>query len=246
MTPVVSAGLDHGPDGIDTFARAAVVSAPRTIRLGLSPCSAATATPSARQWGAADRRDPRRPRATRARAPPTPASPIGDREPPGFHQRRAGGILRGGRRRASASPSTPATPSRSAEAPLDFARTAIAPDVGHVHLKDYRVQFTDEGYRLVRCAIGDGAVPFREIFDLHARRRHAIADRRRWSPARWRRGTSGCSPRTGGAAMRRRTPRAGRLPARRAGQSAAGGCRLPHAVGARAPDDGARSPTSST
>ena len=31
----------------------------------------------------------------------------------------------------------------------------------HVHLKDYRVQFTDEGYRLVRCAIGDGAVPYR-------------------------------------------------------------------------------------
>ncbi|TIU05159.1 MAG: sugar phosphate isomerase/epimerase, partial [Mesorhizobium sp.] len=29
--------------------------------------------------------------------------------------------------------------------------------------KDYRVQFTDEGYRLVRCAIGDGAVPFAEL-----------------------------------------------------------------------------------
>src|SRR5439155_17341935 len=51
------------------------------------------------------------------------------------------------------------------EAPLDFART-VAPRVRHVHLKDYRVQFTDEGYRLVRCAIGDGAVPFREILDL--------------------------------------------------------------------------------
>ena len=52
-----------------------------------------------------------------------------------------------------------------AESPLSFARTA-APRIRHVHLKDYRVQFTDEGYRLVRCAIGDGAVPFREIFDL--------------------------------------------------------------------------------
>ena len=52
-----------------------------------------------------------------------------------------------------------------AESPLSFART-VAPRVRHVHLKDYRVQFTDEGYRLVRCAIGDGAVPFREIFDL--------------------------------------------------------------------------------
>ena len=44
-----------------------------------------------------------------------------------------------------------------AEAPLDFVRR-VAPHVRHVHLKDYRVQFTDEGYRLVRCAIGDGAV----------------------------------------------------------------------------------------
>jgi sugar phosphate isomerase/epimerase len=52
-----------------------------------------------------------------------------------------------------------------AESPLSFARTA-AHRVRHVHLKDYRVQFTDEGYRLVRCAIGDGAVPIREILDL--------------------------------------------------------------------------------
>jgi sugar phosphate isomerase/epimerase len=52
-----------------------------------------------------------------------------------------------------------------AEAPLSFARN-VAPRVRHVHLKDYRVQFTHEGYRLVRCAIGDGAVPFREIFDI--------------------------------------------------------------------------------
>jgi len=52
-----------------------------------------------------------------------------------------------------------------AESPLAFARTA-APRIRHVHLKDYRVQFTDQGYRLVRCAIGDGAVPFREVFDI--------------------------------------------------------------------------------
>jgi sugar phosphate isomerase/epimerase len=48
------------------------------------------------------------------------------------------------------------------EAPLDFAR-AVAPRVLHVHLKDYRVQPTGEGYRLVRCAIGEGAVPFEEL-----------------------------------------------------------------------------------
>ena len=52
-----------------------------------------------------------------------------------------------------------------AESPLAFTRNA-ASRIRHVHLKDYRVQFTDEGYRLVRCAIGDGAVPFREIFDI--------------------------------------------------------------------------------
>jgi sugar phosphate isomerase/epimerase len=49
-----------------------------------------------------------------------------------------------------------------AESPLDFARR-VAPRVRHVHFKDYRAQWTDEGYRLVRCAIGDGAVPFIEI-----------------------------------------------------------------------------------
>jgi sugar phosphate isomerase/epimerase len=52
-----------------------------------------------------------------------------------------------------------------AEAPLDFAQV-VAPFVRHVHLKDYRVQWTDEGYRLVRCAIGDGAVPFLELMDI--------------------------------------------------------------------------------
>jgi 3-oxoisoapionate decarboxylase len=50
------------------------------------------------------------------------------------------------------------------EAPLDFVRV-VAPLVRHVHLKDYRVQFTDEGYRLIRCAIGDGAVPIRAMLD---------------------------------------------------------------------------------
>lgn len=54
-----------------------------------------------------------------------------------------------------------------AEAPVDFTR-AIAPYVRYVHLKDYRVQFTNEGIRLVRCAIGDGAVPFAELFAMLA------------------------------------------------------------------------------
>jgi 3-oxoisoapionate decarboxylase len=52
-----------------------------------------------------------------------------------------------------------------AEAPLDFTRR-VASHVRHVHLKDYRVQFTDEGYRLVRCDIGDGAIPIAAMLDI--------------------------------------------------------------------------------
>lgn len=48
------------------------------------------------------------------------------------------------------------------EDPVEFARRA-APWIRHVHLKDYRAQFTSQGFRLVRCAVGDGCVPFEEI-----------------------------------------------------------------------------------
>lgn len=54
-----------------------------------------------------------------------------------------------------------------AESPLDFARV-IAPHVRYLHLKDYNVQFTAEGYRLVRCPSGDGAVPFTDIVEILA------------------------------------------------------------------------------
>ena len=53
------------------------------------------------------------------------------------------------------------------ESPLDFTRV-VAPYVRHVHAKDYNVQFTDEGIRLVRCPTGDGAVPFTELFAILA------------------------------------------------------------------------------
>lgn len=52
-----------------------------------------------------------------------------------------------------------------AEAPLDFTKE-IAPHVVHLHLKDYRVQFSDEGYKLIRVAIGDGCVPHAEMIAL--------------------------------------------------------------------------------
>lgn len=48
------------------------------------------------------------------------------------------------------------------EDPVAFALRARH-RIRHVHLKDYVAQPTDEGYRLVRCAIGDGCVPFSEI-----------------------------------------------------------------------------------
>jgi 3-oxoisoapionate decarboxylase len=60
-----------------------------------------------------------------------------------------------------------------AEAPLDFTRRVVT-HVRHVHLKDYRIQFTDEGYRLVRCAIGDGAVPLPAMLDILAARNQKL------------------------------------------------------------------------
>jgi 3-oxoisoapionate decarboxylase len=48
------------------------------------------------------------------------------------------------------------------EDPIAFVKRA-AHRIRHLHLKDYVSQFTTEGYRLVRCAVGDGAVPFAEI-----------------------------------------------------------------------------------
>jgi len=56
------------------------------------------------------------------------------------------------------------------EDPVAFAQT-VAPRLRHVHLKDYRAQWTDEGFRLVRCAVGDGAIPFPELARLFAAQR---------------------------------------------------------------------------
>jgi 3-oxoisoapionate decarboxylase len=59
------------------------------------------------------------------------------------------------------------------EDPLAFARRA-AHRICHVHLKDYMAAFTTEGYRLVRCAIGDGAVPFEEIMSVLEAKRSSL------------------------------------------------------------------------
>jgi hypothetical protein len=39
----------------------------------------------------------------------------------------------------------------------------IAHIIRHVHLKDYTIHFAPEGYRLVRCAAGDGVIDFPAI-----------------------------------------------------------------------------------
>ena len=54
-----------------------------------------------------------------------------------------------------------------AEDPVAFAKR-VAPRIKHVHLKDYVSQFTPEGFRLIRCAIGDGCVPLKEIAEVFA------------------------------------------------------------------------------
>jgi sugar phosphate isomerase/epimerase len=48
------------------------------------------------------------------------------------------------------------------EDPVAFVERA-APLIRHVHLKDYVAQFTSEGYRLIRCPVGEGCVPFAEM-----------------------------------------------------------------------------------
>lgn len=51
------------------------------------------------------------------------------------------------------------------EDPVAYAVRA-AGRVRHLHLKDYRAQFTHEGVRLVRCPIGDGCVPLTAILSV--------------------------------------------------------------------------------
>ncbi len=50
------------------------------------------------------------------------------------------------------------------EDPLAFAEK-IASLVRHVHLKDYTIHFAEKGYHLVRCAAGDGCIPFSALIE---------------------------------------------------------------------------------
>lgn len=51
------------------------------------------------------------------------------------------------------------------EDPVEYARR-LAPLLRHAHLKDYTIHFAPEGYRLVRCAAGDGVVDFPAILAI--------------------------------------------------------------------------------
>ncbi|HUZ17788.1 MAG TPA: TIM barrel protein [Spirochaetia bacterium] len=57
------------------------------------------------------------------------------------------------------------------EDPLEFAGRLL-PYIADVHLKDYRMITTAEGYRLVHCAIGDGVVDFPGLWQLLASKPH--------------------------------------------------------------------------
>jgi sugar phosphate isomerase/epimerase len=55
----------------------------------------------------------------------------------------------------------------TAEEPVEFT-ARVARYVKNAHIKDYQLYLSEEGYRLVRCPIGQGVVNFPEIFALLA------------------------------------------------------------------------------
>lgn len=60
-----------------------------------------------------------------------------------------------------------------AEDPVEFTRR-IAPLIRHVHLKDYTLHLAPNGYRLVRCAAGDGVIDFPAILQIVRANGHAV------------------------------------------------------------------------
>ncbi len=59
------------------------------------------------------------------------------------------------------------------EDPLEAAKR-LAPYVRHVHLKDYRLYFAADGFRLARCVAGDGVVDFPGILAALADTPHTL------------------------------------------------------------------------
>ncbi|MCX6379465.1 MAG: TIM barrel protein [Armatimonadetes bacterium] len=59
------------------------------------------------------------------------------------------------------------------EEPIAYTQ-AIASIIRHIHLKDYKVYLAPEGYRLVRCSAGQGAIPFPEMLAIVAQNGHDV------------------------------------------------------------------------
>ncbi len=61
-----------------------------------------------------------------------------------------------------------ANPLATGEHPITFARKML-PWIRYLHMKDYTMHWSDEGYRLARCPVGAGVIPFAELLPmLHA------------------------------------------------------------------------------
>jgi len=56
-------------------------------------------------------------------------------------------------------------PLATAEEPIEFFKK-VAPFVKNVHLKDYQIYWSEEGYRLVRCPVGQGVIDFPTLFKI--------------------------------------------------------------------------------
>jgi sugar phosphate isomerase/epimerase len=59
------------------------------------------------------------------------------------------------------------------EEPVEAARR-LGPILRHIHLKDYTIHFAPEGYRLVRCAAGEGVVDFPAILEIVRNNGHDV------------------------------------------------------------------------
>jgi 3-oxoisoapionate decarboxylase len=59
------------------------------------------------------------------------------------------------------------------EEPVEAARR-LAPILRHIHLKDYTIHYAPEGYRLVRCAAGDGVIDFPAILEIVRNNGHQV------------------------------------------------------------------------
>jgi sugar phosphate isomerase/epimerase len=59
------------------------------------------------------------------------------------------------------------------EGPVETAR-ALAPLIRHAHLKDYIIHYAPEGYRLVRCAAGEGVIDFAAILEIIRANGHEV------------------------------------------------------------------------